>query len=110
MTLKIYVKALKKWVDEGIASAEATRSGKDKRREEQQETGREGVPLKITPADGDDFAYIRDYLVVEANKLMEPMLEQEASITLLMILRLFFTLFIFLTIRFPFPVTTCDCT
>ena len=77
----MYVKALTKWIDEGLASAYATRNSARKSSKEHEETGKVGVPLKIMPADCDDFMSLRDYLARESQKLAEPMLEQEASIT-----------------------------
>jgi hypothetical protein len=80
LTFNMYVKAMMKWIDEGLASTNATRNAARKDNKDDQETGKEGIPLKITPADCDDFVSLRDYLSTEAQKLSEPMLEQEASI------------------------------
>eukprot|EP00026_Physarum_polycephalum_P001798 Phypoly_transcript_01801.p1 GENE.Phypoly_transcript_01801~~Phypoly_transcript_01801.p1 ORF type:complete len:997 (+),score=191.68 Phypoly_transcript_01801:138-3128(+) len=79
VALAVYIKALKKWIDEGLASADATRNPARKDNKDYELTGKEGIPLKITPADSDDFTHLRDYLMGEAIKLSEPMLEQEIN-------------------------------
>lgn len=100
------MKCLQSWITEGIAKAAATRGVQPKKakkenddeekegneeeekeeeeeEEDNQKTGQVGIPLKFTPAFADDFFGLREYILKEANKLMDPSLDREVGIFLI---------------------------